>query len=209
MKRLRCRCLASRFLPLGVLLLFPFLARADGGTIRLSEEKGNYRITAFTSPTPLRAGPVDISVLVQNAATGDLAAGVEVHINLARQGSGGIAIDRLATTQAATNKLYYAANFDLPEPGLYSVNLSIDGVLGKVQTGFEVEAAQPLPSWLTMLPWIGWPVFAIVLFGVHEHLVRHRSSPRPKGGRTMRQEPTCQDGKGSPGGRPSGGLAGP
>ena len=54
--------------------------RADGGTIRLSEQKGNYRITVFTAPTPLRAGPVDISVLVQEAATGEPAPGVQVTI---------------------------------------------------------------------------------------------------------------------------------
>ena len=44
---------------------------ADGGTVRLSEEQGRYRITVFTAPAPLRAGPVDVSVLVQEAATGE------------------------------------------------------------------------------------------------------------------------------------------
>ena len=47
-------------------------ARGDGGTVRLSRCEGGYRITVFTAPTPFRAGPVDISVLVQDAATGEL-----------------------------------------------------------------------------------------------------------------------------------------
>ena len=46
-------------------------AIADGGSMRLSGKKGGYQITVFTAPTPFRAGPVDISVLVQDASTGD------------------------------------------------------------------------------------------------------------------------------------------
>ena len=149
--------------------------RADGGTIRLSEQKGNYRITVFTSPTVLRAGPVDISVFVQDAATGEPALGVQVTIQAVWHGSPGVALYHPATKQAATNKLYYAALLDLPEPGWYSVEVSIDGPLGEAQVRCEVEAAEPLPQWLTMWPWIGWPVLAILLFGVHQFLVRGRS----------------------------------
>jgi hypothetical protein len=190
MKGSRRRCLACRVLPLGVMMLFPGLGRTDGGTVRLSEQKGNYRITVFTSPSPLRAGPVDISVLMQDAATGELASGVQLTIGVVRQSSGGTAIHRRATTEAATNKLYYAANIDLPEPGQYSVNLSIEGTLGKVQTGFDVEAAEALPTWLTMLPWIGWPVVAIVLFGVHERLVRCRPSQSARSSRKKHHSAT-------------------
>ena len=46
-------------------------ARGDGGTVRLSRCEGGLRITVFTAPTPFRAGPVDISVLVQDAVTGE------------------------------------------------------------------------------------------------------------------------------------------
>ena len=48
---------------------FPAPARADGGTVRLSERQGEYRITVFTAPVPFRAGLVDISVLVQDAVS--------------------------------------------------------------------------------------------------------------------------------------------
>jgi hypothetical protein len=55
------------------------------------------------------------------------------------------------------------------------VEVSIDGALGEAQVRFEIEAAEPLPSWLSMLPWVGWPGLAIVLFGVHQFFVRRRS----------------------------------
>jgi hypothetical protein len=160
--------------PCHLVTLSPCQAKADGGTVRLSEQKGNYRITVFTSPTPLRAGPVDISVLVQDNATGEVVPEVQVTIKAVQRGSG-VTLRHPATTEAATNKLYYAANFDLPEPGWYSVEVSLDGVLGRAQVWFEVEAAEPLPSWLAMVPWVGWPVLAILLFGIHQVLVRRRS----------------------------------
>jgi len=149
--------------------------RADGGTVRLSEQNGKYRITVFTAPTVLRAGPVDISVLVQQADTGEPASDVQVSIAVERRGSTDVALRHRATTEAATNKLYYAANFDLPEPGWYSVEVFIDGPLGEAEVHFEMEAADALPPWLAMLPWVGWPVLAIVLFGIHQLLVRRRS----------------------------------
>src|SRR4051794_5008990 len=74
------------------------LLRADGGAIRLSEQKGNYRITVFTLPNPLRAGGVvDVSVLVQDAATGDLASDVQVTVKTGRRESADVAISHRAT----------------------------------------------------------------------------------------------------------------
>ena len=149
--------------------------RADGGAVRLSEQKGNYRITVFTAPTPLRAGPVDVSVFVQDAATEEPVSEVRVAVKAVRRGSLGAPIRHAATTEAATNKLYRAAIFNLPEPGWYALEISIGGALGEARVCFEVEAAGPLPSWLVMWPWVGWPVVAVLLFGVHQLLVRRRS----------------------------------
>jgi hypothetical protein len=170
MRSMICLLLVSSF------ILHPsaFL-RADGGTVRLSEQNGNYRITVFTAPTPLRAGPMDISVLVQDASTQEPASDVQVTIKAAWRGSPAVALQHPATTEAATNKLYYAATFDLPEPGWYSLEVSIAGALGAAQVRFELEAAEPLPPWLAMWPWVGWPVLVILLFSIHQLLVRWRS----------------------------------
>ena len=42
----------------------PAIACADGGTVRLCEVRDGRRITVLTAPTLLRAGPLDVSVLV-------------------------------------------------------------------------------------------------------------------------------------------------
>jgi hypothetical protein len=169
---------ANRFacclLPITAILLLPSLARADGGTIRLSEQRGKYRITIFTAPALVRAGRVDISVLVQEAATGELVSDVQVTITAECRGAHRLTLQHAATTEAATNKLYRAATLDLPEPGLWEVEVGITGDLGTGQVRFRLDAAAPLPQWLTMWPWVGWPALAIVLFGIHLLLVRSR-----------------------------------
>jgi len=58
--------------------------RADGGTIRMSEKKGGFLITVFTAPAPFRAGPVDISVLVQDASTEEPVPQAQVSVRMTK-----------------------------------------------------------------------------------------------------------------------------
>ena len=140
-------------------------ARADGGSMRLSEEKGGYRISVFTAPTPFRAGAVDISALVQDASTGDPMTPVKVTVRMTKPGRP--ALEYPATTEAATNKLFRAAQFELPEPGRWEVQVQVEGLNGLAVLDGEVEAAEPLPRWRELWLWIAWPALAIALFGIH------------------------------------------
>jgi hypothetical protein len=38
---------------------------ADGGTVLSRQESGPFVITVFAAPVPIRAGPIDVTVLVQ------------------------------------------------------------------------------------------------------------------------------------------------
>ena len=40
---------------------------ADGGLLRTRQQAGPFIVSIFTAPEPLRAGPVDVSVLVQSS----------------------------------------------------------------------------------------------------------------------------------------------
>jgi hypothetical protein len=82
-----------------------------------------------------------------------------------------------ATTEAATNKLLHAAQFGLPEPGRWHVDVQVEGPNGLGMIGGELEAAEPLPRWLEMWPWIGWPALAIALFGMHQVLAKRQRIP--------------------------------
>jgi hypothetical protein len=116
----------------------------------LRERAGAYQVTVFTSPTPLRAGLVDVSVLVQEAATGACLPQARVNLRLTSRGTGDV-LELPATTEAATNKLLRAAAFQLPHAGRWDVE-----------------------DW----PWFSWPAGAVALFAVHAMLARRRVGRR-------------------------------
>ena len=162
--------------PCHLVTLSPCHSRADGGAVRLCERAGGYQITAFTSPTPFRAGPVDVSVLVQDAATGEYVPEARVSLCLKAPGAGRV-LEYPANTEAATNKLFRAAEFRLPEPGWWDVEVVVEGPHGPARVRFGVEADEPLPRWQELWPWFGWPVLAVVLFGLHRVLARRQRPP--------------------------------
>jgi hypothetical protein len=152
--------------------------RADGGTLRLRERAGNYRVAVFTSPAILRAGPIDVSVLVQDAATGEHAPQARVTVRLVERNEPAVTLEHHATVGAATNKLFHAAELDLPRPGRWGMEVEIDGPRGRAEVRCEVEAAEPLPRWREVWPWIAWPAGVVGLFAVHQWLVRRASRSR-------------------------------
>jgi hypothetical protein len=153
----------------------PLPAMADGGAVRLFERVGNYQIAVFTAPTPLRAGPVDISVLVQNAGNHESISGAQVTIKATQQDKPDVTVSHLATTDAATNKLFQAAILDLSAAGRWELEVSVDGPLGTAQAHTVVEVAEPLPPYLALWPWVSWPIVPILLFAIYQRFVRRRS----------------------------------
>ena len=169
--------LTFRLLLLSSFILPPSsFARADGGAVRLRERAGNYQVAVFTSPTPFRAGPVDVSVLVQEAATGEYVPEARVTVRLTARGTG-YALEYPATAEAATNKLFHAAVFRLPNPGWWDLEVAVEGPHGPALTRCAVQADEAPPRWLDLWPWFGWPAFAVAVFGIHQVLVRRRVRP--------------------------------
>lgn len=147
-------------------------AVADGGTIRLSEQAGDDRITVLTAPNPFRAGPVEISVLLQTAATSQPESKSQVSIGINPRDQPDQVRKFDATTDASANKLFYAARFELPEAGWWDIEItaekpSTSSSKGVSRVRFSVEAANPLPRWQVLWPWFSWPALAIALFAIH------------------------------------------
>jgi hypothetical protein len=155
-------------------------ARGDGGTLLLCEVAGHYRVSAFTSPSPPRAGQLDVSVLVQDAASGAILPHAEVVVRVAstdrsHADESRAAKSYAATQEAATNKLLHAAICQLPTAGPWRVEINVRDPASENSTSdtvvaFDLVAGEPLPRWWDMEPWIGWPLVVIVLFGVHQAL---------------------------------------
>jgi hypothetical protein len=148
---------------------------ADDGEVRLRERAGAYQVTVFTAPTPLCAGPVDVSVLVLDAATAEYVPQARVTVRLTARGTGEV-LEHPATA-AATNKLFHVAVFELSEPGWWDVEVAVEGPRGSALLRFGVEADEPPPRWLELWPWFAWPALAVALFGLHRVLARRRRPP--------------------------------
>ncbi len=150
-------------------------ARADGGTVRLVEQQGDYRISVFTDPHPLRSGPIDVSVFIQDVATGQPIPEAQIMVTLTAPDLPGTSIHVRATTEAATNKLLRSALIELPQPGEWHVQVATATARGTVHSRFNMVAGPPLPRWLTVWPWFSWPAVAVALFGVHRWLVARKA----------------------------------
>jgi len=162
-----------------VLLLHPATALGDGGIVRVSEEAGRWRITLFSSPTPLRAGPIDLSVLVQDPATDASVLDAIVNLMLQPLDDQADMILVEATRADATNKLLYAALVDLPAPGRWQVDVAVqvgdDG--GRITT--TLVADDPIPAMLSLWTWLAIPAIVIVLFLCNQWLARSRRREPP------------------------------
>jgi hypothetical protein len=170
----RCSLPPCLLVSLSLCFLLPPHAAADGGAIRLSQQSDAYQITVFTSPTPLRAGLVDVSVLVLDRTKGRPVQDAEVIVRAARPGNRGESYSTLATSEVATNKLLQAAVFELPEAGQWTIEVLVKSPLIQTQVQIDVDLAEPAPRWVSLWPWIGWPGLVIVFFGVNQYLVRRR-----------------------------------
>lgn len=114
------------------LLLVPGLAApllANGGTVRISGAPvGPWFATVYSSPSPLRTGEVDVSVLVQDSA--DRTVDVPIEVEARPLGFEAEVVRRPATRGQATNKLFKAAKFDVDTPGEWEfvVRVAPEGV---------------------------------------------------------------------------------
>ena len=148
------------------------------------QQHGDYQLTVFTSPNPLRAGPVDVSVLIQDAATGRIVSDATVAVELSHVNQSLPPIRTAATVAAATNKLLHAALVDLPTPGQWDVHIEITTARDQapIAIAFAMDAAPPLPRWLALWPAFTWPILAVLLFAIHRTLVvRRHAQPTAAG----------------------------
>ncbi len=157
------RNLLVALLALGTNVICCATARGDGGQLQTTGQVGPWIVSVFTAPTPLCVGPVDVSVLVQHAQTGESVDGATIRL-IAREANSDFKLERLATHDAATNKLFQSAWFDVPTPGRWVVTTEIayQGETAATTCDLWVSTA-PWP-WSDMVFWIAWPALPIGLY---------------------------------------------
>jgi hypothetical protein len=146
--------------------ILPTVASADAGAVRASKRDDGCQVTVFTDPTPLRAGPVDVSVFVQDAGTGQAILDSSIDIEVAPRERPSAKTHLTTTSAAASNKLLQAANFDLPHAGWWAFTVVVRRPTDDMDLHFELEAGDALPPWRSLWLWFCWPFFVVALFAV-------------------------------------------
>ena len=158
-----------------LLLLAPPAARPDGGVVRLRETRGEIVVTVFTPPDPLRAGPVDVSVLVQDPSGAPvLDAEVTLRFDPPERGEPGRSPFARLRSQA-TNKLLQAAQVDLRRGG----EVEARRLVSRAGQASDLSCALPVaPATHRMTAlWdvLALPPLMVVLFALNQTLRRRRA----------------------------------
>jgi hypothetical protein len=158
--------ITKRLLLLALLVSLSTTALADGGRLRFSTLSGPFLITLFTTPEPLTPGPVDFSVMVQDAKTGDILSDAQITLQLIS--SHGRVIHATANHGIATNRLLQAAEFDIPSSGTWKIHLDIHQ--GTQTASLDADIPVQPGSRKTILVWVFTllPLLALLLFILHQ-----------------------------------------
>jgi hypothetical protein len=145
-----------------MIITWPGVVQANGGTILLVEEVGAYELTITASPYPLQVGTNDVNALVERASDQLLVLDAQVIMIIEPLDQPDEAQTFPATHDTATNKLYYHANVVFPTPGRWRFTVKVDGPEDAVNTTFEtqVEPAQAT-DFLRYLSLVGLPLVLI------------------------------------------------
>jgi len=151
-----------------LVLSWPSLALANGGTIQLGNEPaGPYRVTVMTSPSPLIVGTADVSVMVTSADMVTVVPDATVLLIVTPVGKTAAATRYPATHANATNRLFYAANIPFTQTGRYAFTIQVTGPNGGGNVRFDADVSKgflgmtPFEVISTALPIAGFIAFAI------------------------------------------------
>jgi hypothetical protein len=149
-------------------------AYADGAHIALRAVSGPYSVTLFTAPEPLVSGPADLSVLVEDAATGAVLSEATAEGVLSCAGAGPVRMK--LSHEAAANKLLLAANPTIAQTGSCTLVLHI-GQPGSptVSVSAVLRVGEDHRRRTVLLFALVLPVLVIVLFLVNQQVKFRRA----------------------------------
>ena len=159
-------------------MLLPMVATlwADGGRVEFHKRAGNLDITLFSTPSPVRVGPADLSVMVQKAGDPAPVLDASVMVHLTKQERQNITeVVAPATHAKATNKLLYAANVSVPSAGVWRVQLDVRQAGEDDMVAGDINVLPPEPPLLTYWPYFVLVPLVVLLFVFNRWLKRRRS----------------------------------
>jgi hypothetical protein len=142
-------------------------ALADGGVVQIQRSSGPFVITLFTAPAPLRAGPTDISIMVQDSNNHPV---LDAKVTVRLYGEGGKAIKAEAGREKSKNKLLYAALVNLREAGRWEIEVTVVRNSEEIRINGVMIVAPPRLFLLTYWWPLALPPVAIGLFVINQWL---------------------------------------
>jgi hypothetical protein len=177
------------FFIFGMMLLLARMSWADGGTIQFQGDAGSFHVTVFTLPPILRAGSIDVTVLVQDRSKLNPLLDARVTLDLTAQS--GSSAKKVAWSPPACaltispsltgipanlnhgeNRLLYGALVQVPYGGIWKLKINIqrDSEAESILTLLKVNP--PLPP-----PLAYWQLFMLPPLGVLSFIL-HRTARR-------------------------------
>ena len=144
--------------------------RADGGTVLWQRTTGPFQVTLFTAQTPLRKGPGDLSVMLEEA--GETQPIVDARVFLELENGAGKTVRAEATHRLARNKLLYCSLINLPEAGHWKMKIIIEYGDERAEVLDHLMVANPQPMLFAYWKLMAFPPVVIVLFVVNQWLRR-------------------------------------
>lgn len=116
-------------LPLAALAygyLAPSSVDIDGNVVRVQQDSGPFRISVFTEPDPLPAGPCNVSVLVQDRSTREPILDAPVSLAIQQPNTLGDAPTVVPASAASSGlKLLESGTVDLPHQGAWNLLVTV------------------------------------------------------------------------------------
>jgi len=172
----RILCQRWCYLLLVLLLLLPLIntARADGGVVLCRRKATPFDITVFSAEMPLRPGPADLSVLVEQTQEHSPILNAQVLIELEHEA--GVIIRTEATRSQARNKLLYCSLLTLPKAGHWKMMLHVVRGNEKADMLYDLVVTELPPVLISNWTLISLPPLVIILFLFNQSLRRKTST---------------------------------
>jgi hypothetical protein len=153
----------NRLLPLIVSILTMGISiRADGGSVLWQRTMGAITVTAFTTQSPLRLGPADISFLAENNEQSRPILDAQVFVTF--QSETGATMRTEATHAQARNKLLYCTLIDLPKPGHWKMTLLVVHAAERIEFVSDLAVSEPQSALIANWKFMAFPFMVAILF---------------------------------------------
>jgi hypothetical protein len=141
-------------------------AAADTGLLREVVTENGLNVVVFTSPTPLRAGIVEVTVLATDSASGAPLEAFEFEVSVREQEWESAAPSMVFEGGLdPSDRLVRKAILELPRAGTWTMVISVRSGERSVRVPITVSAGQPLPGWWQAMPLalLGMPFAVLVV----------------------------------------------